>query len=491
MAKADIAETLRRSVVKLFTVIKEPSYYTPWELGYQHNSGGSACIVEGNRILTNAHVVAHQLYVQALKPGDSKKYTARVLHVDHDRETALLTVDDPEFFVGTTPVTLGELPSRNARVSVYGFPIGGNELCITAGVVSRIEVRTYTHSQRNLLALQTDAAINPGNSGGPVFMDGELIGIAFQSYKRKDLEKSGYVVPISIIRNFFDDLADGRVGGVPDLGVFWQKIENDGLRRHLGGKHGVRVSRVVYGSSAHGAIEVDDVITAIDGVAIASDGSVPLREHDRVQFEHLISSRQVGDKVRIDVLRKGRARRLTVELAQYATLVPLPRPDQRPTYFVFAGLVFTPLTHDYMFGWDWAKEHHRYASYFYEGFPSARRRQIVLIHEVLAHEINLGYHQMRGLVVERINGIEIGDIRDVVRAIGKPRNGSHVIDTDYHGPRSESHRSDYHSSYGTQIVLDATKTAQATAEILVQHVIPSDRSPDLSRPITTKRSRSA
>ena len=92
---------LQRSVVKLFTVVKEPNYYKPWELAYQHTSGGSACIIEGQRILTNAHVIAHQLFVQALKPGDSKKYTARVLHVDHDTETALLTVDDPKFFEGT------------------------------------------------------------------------------------------------------------------------------------------------------------------------------------------------------------------------------------------------------------------------------------------------------------------------------------------------------------------------------------------------------
>src|ERR1044071_671201 len=148
MADAEITETLRRSVVKLFTVLKEPNYYQPWDMEYQKTSGGSACIVPGNRILTNAHVVSHHLYIQALKPGDPRKYTARVLHVDHDTETALLTVDDPEFFDGTIPVRFGELPFRNARVAVYGFPMGGNELCVTAGIVSRIEVRAYTHSPR-------------------------------------------------------------------------------------------------------------------------------------------------------------------------------------------------------------------------------------------------------------------------------------------------------------------------------------------------------
>ncbi|HEY1816021.1 MAG TPA: trypsin-like peptidase domain-containing protein [Kofleriaceae bacterium] len=481
MVETESTELLRRGVVKLFTVTKEPNYYRPWELSYQQTSGGSACIVEGRRILTNAHVVAHQLFVQALKPGDSKKYTARVLHIDHDRETALLTVDDPEFFEGTVPVRFGELPLRNANVTVYGFPVGGNELCVTAGVVSRIEVRTYTHSRRNLLAMQTDAAINPGNSGGPVFMNGELVGIAFQSYKRKDLEKSGYVVPISVVRNAFSDLEDDKITGVPDLGVYSQKLENDALRAYLQlatGQHGVRISRVLEGSSAHGRLEIDDVIMSIDGTMVASDGTIALREHDRVQFQHLISQRQVGENVVLDVLRHGEAITVEVELAPYVSLVPPPRPDRQPTYFIFAGLLFTPLSHEYISEWEWAREHHRYGTYKHETFPSERRRQIVVIHQVLAHEINLGYHLMREMVVERVNGIDISDIRDVIRALASPQGKFHVIETDYHGPRSES-QSDYHASYGTRIVLDAEKAERAMAEILDRHGIPNDRSRDL------------
>ena len=475
-------EALRRSVVKLFTVVKEPDYYRPWELGHQYTSGGSACVVEGQRILTNAHVVAHHIFVQALKPGDTKKYTARVLHVDHDTETALLGVDDPAFWEGTVPVRLGQLPPRNAQIAVYGFPVGGNELCITAGVVSRIEVRTYTHSQRNLLALQTDAAINPGNSGGPVFMDGELIGIAFQSYRRKDLQKAGYVVPIPVIRHLFEDLEDGAISGVPDLGIYSQKIENDALRAHLGlspDHSGVRVSRVVPGSSADGVLQVDDVVMSVDGTAVACDGTVPLRDHDRVQFEHLISRRQVGDRVDMAVLRGGAALRVTVQLARYVSLVPLPEPDRRPSYFIFAGLMFTPLTHAYMEHWEWAREHFRYQMLYHATLPSPERRQIVLLHEVLAHPINLGYHQMRGAVVDRINGVAIGDMRDVVRAFAEPMAGLHVVETDYYGPRSESKRSDFHHSFGTHIVIDASSAARATAEVLAQHRIPSDRSDDL------------
>jgi S1-C subfamily serine protease len=476
----EVTETLRRSVVKLFTVVKEPNYYQPWDLEYQKTSGGSACIVSGNRILTNAHVVSHHLYVQALKPGDSKKYTARVIHVDHDTETALLTVDDPQFFDGTVPVRFGELPFRNAKVSVYGFPMGGNELCITAGIVSRIEVRPYTHSQRHLLALQTDAAINPGNSGGPVFMNDELIGIAFQSYKQKDLEKSGYVVPIPIIRHLFEDLDDGEITGVPDLGIYWQKIENESLRDHVGltgARTGVLVTRVVHGSSADGVLAEGDVLTAIDGTPVASDGSIPLRTHDRVHFSYLISRHQVGGKVMVEILRRGEPLALAIRLRKLVALVPPPQPERRPTYFIFAGLVFLPLTYDYMTTWKWENVTPRFKHYYYSRLPSERHEQIVLVNQVLAHDINVGYHQIHGAVVERINGVDIVAMRDVPRALAAPAGKHHVIELDYHGMRGES--SDYHSSYGTRIVIDAAHAARATAEILAQNGIASDRSPDL------------
>lgn len=476
----ELTETLRRSVVKLFTTIKEPDYYQPWDLRYQTTSGGSACIVPGNRILTNAHVVAHQLYVQALKPGDSTKYAATVLHVDHDTETALLTVDDPRFFEGTIPVRFGELPPRNAEVLVYGFPVGGNELCITAGVVSRIEVRTYTHSQRDLLALQTDAAINPGNSGGPVFMNGELIGIAFQSYKQKDLEKSGYVVPIPIIKHLFDDLEDGKLTGVPDLGIYTQKIESDALRHYVGlpaDRTGVLVSRVVHGSSADGTLHEGDVLVSVDGQAVACDGSMALREHDRVHFTHLVSRHQVGDRLAVGVLRRNAAVELSVKLDHYVGMVSPPRPDRRPTYCIFAGLVFVPLTYDFMAMWEWDKVHYRYKHYYYDQLPSERHKQIVILNKVLPHDVNVGYHQVDGAVVERINGIDIVEIRDVLRAFETPLGEFDVIELDYHGQRGET--SDYHTTYGTLIVLHADLARRAGAEILAQNGIASDRSADL------------
>ena len=69
-------------------------------------------------------------------------------------------------------------------MTVCRFPIGGESISVTSGVVSRIEVTSYVHGAAELLGVQIDAAINSGNSGGPAFNNrGQCVGIAFQSLK--------------------------------------------------------------------------------------------------------------------------------------------------------------------------------------------------------------------------------------------------------------------------------------------------------------------
>ena len=145
------------------------------------SSNGSGCFISGNRILTNAHVVSNSTFIQVRKYGQSKKVKARVLSISHESDLALLTVDDEDFFNDVKPLSLGNLPSVREKVTVYGFPLGGDTLSVTEGIVSRIEHRNYAHSSSYLLAGQIDAAINPGNSGGPVMVGSNIVGVVMQS----------------------------------------------------------------------------------------------------------------------------------------------------------------------------------------------------------------------------------------------------------------------------------------------------------------------
>lgn len=473
---------LKKSVVKVFTVIKEPNYYQPWDFGYQSNSGGSGCIIEGRRILTNAHVVANQVYVQVLKAGDMKRYTARVLHVDHGSECALLTVDDDQFFEGVIAAELGELPEREDVVAAYGFPVGGNEMSITEGVVSRIEVRGYTHSQRGLLAIQTDAAINPGNSGGPVFHDDKLIGIAFQFLRGKAVEKSGYIVPVPVIRHFLEDVEDGVVQGVPTLGCHWQCLENDALRAYLGmapDQTGILITRVVEGSAAASQLEEQDVLTHIADEPVANNGSVLFRDDDRVGFTFLISRCHVGDSLELGILRGGRPMTVRAVLGSYEALVPRPRYDVRATYLIFAGVVFTPLTYNYMKVWEWKDVEARFRHEYAHGLPTNDRQEVVLINQVLAHDINAGYHHFRNVIVTRVNDVSISRMSDLLDAFAAPLDGFHVIELDAHAGRSKSN--DVTTTFGTRLVLPVEGVESATVDVLDRYGIEADRSRDLAR----------
>jgi S1-C subfamily serine protease len=437
-------DELAQSVVKIYTVFRRPNYFQPWDTGYQESLTGSGAVIEGHRILTNAHVVSNQVFLQVRKVGDPKKYTAHVEFVGHDCELAVLKVDDPAFFEGTTPVAFGDLPYQRDKVAAYGFPVGGDDLSITEGVVSRIEVTTYTHSRRALLTIQTDAAINPGNSGGPVFKDGKLIGVSFQSYSGSRAENIGYVIPMPVIRTFFTDVADGHYDGVPSLGVYTEKMENESLRvaYHMKpDQTGVLVSRVVYDGSAAGVLQEDDVLMNVDGVAVANDRTVPLRAHARVDYVDIIGRHQIGDVVAVEVLRQGKPLCLRVPLKRLSSLVPGPRYDESPEYRIFAGLVFVPLTTNYMNAWDANRIPARFRYLQEFGVPSPEQHQVVLVSQILAHENNVGYHDVRSAVVSRVNGRRISGMSDLAAALAAPQKGYQIIELDDHRfRRPDRHR---------------------------------------------------
>jgi S1-C subfamily serine protease len=465
------ADPLRRSVVKLFTVTRKPNHYEPWSHGYQHASGGSGCVIDGRRILTNAHVVTNAVFIQALKNGDVKKYVARVEHVSHDEELAVLRVDDDTFFEDTLPVTWGGLPTRQDRVHVYGFPIGGNELSITAGVISRVEVISYTHSRRWLLALQTDAAINPGNSGGPVFNDGRLVGVAFQSHERTTAQSTGYVVPMPVIDHFRREVSAGEVLGVPSLGVYWQKIESQALKEYArlkDGQSGVLITRVMYGGSGAGVLRESDVLLEVAGTRLEQDGTVVLRGEDRVDFSHLVSQRRIGEALHCEVLRKGKRVKVRLTMRPPSSLVPLPRPERAPTYFVFAGLMFVPLTAEYLASWEWKDVDVRFQHLYRDGLQTKDRREVVIVSHVLAHAANQGYHDIRGAIVERVNGRLIREMSDVVRAVKRPVGKLHVVEFD-----------NALYTFGSHVALKAAEVAKATREVLATYGVTQDRSADL------------
>lgn len=165
--------TSLRSTVQIFVSCTLPNYCVPWTSGGIHTGSGTGLVIgvgEEKYILTNAHVVvSKKSTLRVQKQGSTSKFKARVKCIGNDCDLALVEVPDEDFWDGMPLLELeGDVPSNFSPVHVVGFPAGGKSICVTKGVVSRIDCMRYTSQGPSpLLSIQIDAAVNPGNSGGP------------------------------------------------------------------------------------------------------------------------------------------------------------------------------------------------------------------------------------------------------------------------------------------------------------------------------------
>ena len=223
----------------------EPDYKAPWNAGALQRGVGAGFVVSGNRILTNAHVVANIRYITVERDGDPNKYPAQVQFIANDCDLALITVPAKDFFKNMVPLKFGGIPALESTVSAYGYPIGGERMSVTTGIVSRVDFQLYTHSSVDQhLAIQISAQINPGNSGGPVMQDGKVVGVAFQGYSGDVAQGVAYMIPTPVINRFLKDISNGHYDEYPDLAITYAKLQNPAQRKYLGLKdddHGVLV----------------------------------------------------------------------------------------------------------------------------------------------------------------------------------------------------------------------------------------------------------
>src|SRR5271165_7002576 len=135
---------IRESVVKISATMRYPDLTHPWTKHSPQEASGTGVVIDGKRILTNAHVVlyASQLFVESYQSSD--KLPAKVVAVGPGIDLAILQLEDESFFERRPPLSrTAALPEVKDTVLVYGYPQGGSTLSITKGIVSRIEFAAY------------------------------------------------------------------------------------------------------------------------------------------------------------------------------------------------------------------------------------------------------------------------------------------------------------------------------------------------------------
>lgn len=457
-----------RSVVQIMTFGQQPLWDTPWRFDQVRRGSGSGFVVEGRKIMTNAHVVSWARQILVRRYQDPRPYLARVRYIGHDCDLALLEVDDERFFEGLVPLEFGTLPMVRSTVVTIGYPAGGEQISYTRGVVSRIELQTYVHiGNRSMLSVQTDAAINPGNSGGPVLQDDRVVGVAFMGMP--GLENTGFFIPPPVIDHFLKDIEDGRYDGFPLAGIRIVPLQNPGYRRYLGlndDSVGARIDSLLPIPTTEEVLRRDDVLLRVGEYEVGSDGTV-LFEGNRVFGSVAFHTAQHGDTLSLRIWRNGEAQEVSMPMRVYEGDRLLGNQyDVLPRYYVHAGLVFTPLSQDYMktFGRDWRDLANTELVYelYYRRFesPESARPEPVVLASTLAHPANANVRFANRALVDRINGVRIERLEDVVRAIEEATGSHHVLEL-----------------MPNQAIetLDRAEAAAAHAEILKTYGVPVDR----------------
>jgi S1-C subfamily serine protease len=386
---------------------------------------GTGFVLEGNKILTNAHVVSDARYIEVQRIGDDKKYLGKVQHIAHDCDLAILEVGNAsDFFSTMTPLKMGDLPKIDSVVTTYGFPMGGAHLSVTRGVVSRIQMWSYAHSSSDShLVIQTDAAINPGNSGGPVMQDGHVVGVAFQGLTQAD--NIGYLIPSTVVRHFLKDIEDGFVHGFGELGLSYRlDLQNPLVRASLDlpeSESGVLVTKVFPRMPASNAIEAKDVILEIGGHTIRNDGLIIMDDME-VNFSEAMERLQVGDEIPISLWRDGEKKTMKLPLKAWDMIVDHRMPyDVAPRFKIFAGLCFTPLSKGYVLSAGGLKKQPlsvRTAYLRSMADPSLDQDlEYPILSTSLSHDCNTGSKEFVGWILDKIGSFEIHNIDDIQKAL--------------------------------------------------------------------------
>ena len=445
------ADEMAQSIVKIYTTAEKNSALAPWNSDSE-SMIGTGFVIKGNRILTNAHVVEDNTFIELQRDGKPERYEAEVQALSHEADLAVLKVKDESFFKKGKYLEIGELPRVHQEISVYGFPTGGDTLSVTKGIVSRIEYLEYAHSGLASQAIQIDAAINPGNSGGPALAGDKVVGVAMQVAANGE-ENIGYMIPPSIINHFLKDLEDGRYDGFPDFSVVTQQLVNPALRSKLGllkEQTGILVTKVCAGTSAENYLKPGDIITKVDNAPIENNGTVLFQPSKYIDFNYQIDQHQINDNLSLDIIRDGKP--LSVQLPLDSAVSSLYAHDQKPRYFIYGGYVFTPTELGSLC------QHRK----DYDKNEFKNRTENVSIVKVLAASSNVGYHELT-MRINTVNGQTFNNFREFYKLMKQAKTPFITLeDLD-----------------GYQVVINRQMAEEEQPELLKRYNMEASQSPDL------------
>jgi S1-C subfamily serine protease len=415
---------VEESVVQVITTHSEVDYVKPWNFAkksYSTGSGFAVNVGDKQYILTNAHCVKNSWIVSVRKKGTYRLYKAKIISIMHECDLALLSAD-----CELKSLMLDELPTKLSKVLVYGYPLGGHNISITKGVVSRIQMFSYPHSTN--IAIQIDAAINFGNSGGPVVNEnGKVVGVAFAGESFLHAENMGYIIPAVLVKFFLETVEKGKkFEGLCTLGVKVQDTTEQ-IKKYFNVKEtGVLISKIYELGSSYGILKPMDVITHIDGFPIDDNGTmklsdiIPVESDDITYYGTMLGIKHPGTDVLVSIIRDKKPKKMTIKLKPVLPNYGLFEYQTPVSYYIVLGVVFLPLTKVIIHEKEDNKEDMSDVDGIIAKYNFTKKdERLILVSEVINNEIfDDRDRSFTNKIVESVNGkkvLNLENLRDTIK----------------------------------------------------------------------------
>jgi hypothetical protein len=420
----DMTESLQDSLVYLNVSAYNYEMLQPWRSADVVKKNGYACAVGPYEVLTTSLNVSDATMIEVRRFDQNEYIPAKVKTIDYECNLCLLELDHDSMSKPLVPIRFAEAYEKGGQLDAFWLAADG-DVIHGRGYLDHVGVNQSPASFGRFLEYVASDTSSSSGKGRLFCLNSTPVGIA--CWANTDKQEAG-IIPAVTINHFLRDAADGDYRGFGMAGFATQSLIDPTLRRYLGmdadTKHGVHVSNVHRMGTGSDSLQEGDCLLAIDGHEIDSRGRYADPVFDRIAFDHLINTHDIGDMLSLTIFRDGKQQDLQLSVVNFAAsqmLVPYYEYGKQPEYIVTGGYVLQKLTRDYLQIWgeNWTGKvpPHLYQYYRNHGFdPTDDRKEIVVLSYVLPAPINLGYQQLGRVVVDKINGMKIGRLSDVLEA---------------------------------------------------------------------------
>ncbi|MFO1459021.1 MAG: hypothetical protein U1G08_06395 [Verrucomicrobiota bacterium] len=428
-AHAADSRSWEKSYVTLEVTYKDYDYSQPWNKPTRTIRKG-AVVQPGHEVLTTAQHLPGATLVRLQRGGRGKWYDAQVKWMDPHANLALVTTKDESFWEGLRPAELAEVIPAAPDFNLLRWRDGNLESRRVE--FSKFSVREGVLSFAPRLTLEVNTELGGLGWAEAVTLNGEMVGLTST--------KSGntcQVIPSSFIRRVLDGQRAGNYRGLGYFDFTWGPGENPATLEFLklkGSERGAVVTEVLDRPGRESVLKVRDLILEVDGFPIDVEGDYEDPDYGHLMLENLATrTRFAGDTVPMKIWRDGAEKTIqyTLPPVTYADeLVPQQSFGHDPEYVVAGGLVFQPLEQSFLRAWgdDWRRRAPFRLQFYQNEHPSAARPGLVMLSSILPDPINVGYQDVRFLVVDKVNGKPISSLAELTEALQQPKDGVQRIE---------------------------------------------------------------